>query len=315
MRISTIASNSPDRRKGSVLPLVAICMLGLFSLLALGIDVGMLTMAKAQAQNAADLAALAAARTLTGDSTTSYNQSTATTNAQTAVGYNNILGGSIASSQLQLTYGSYDYNQTSQSFSTNFPATSGMPVTAVRATITSSNTTGAFSTIFGMQFLPTVSATATAVHRPRDIALVMDLSGSMRMGTCLGYDFYSASRITNNPDTLVPTFGHYSASSPGMKGQTTNRNSTYDNYTISPSNTTAGNSSYTLTYVNSFFQNAAYATTLIRAFDSYTSTDSGSTWTAPTTGLPSFPHRLLRPLRGETCLSSRVAAPPRMQRM
>ena len=28
----------------------------------------------------------------------------------------------------------------------------------------------------------------------------MDLSGSMRMGTCLGFDFYTSSRTSNNPD-------------------------------------------------------------------------------------------------------------------
>ena len=109
------------------------------------------------------------------------------------------------------------------------------------------------------------------------------------MGTCLGFDFTTTSRTTNNPDTLVPTFGHYSSSSAGLTGPTTNQTSSYDNYTISPSNTTAANSSYTLTYMNNFYQNAAYATTLIRAFDSYTSTDGGNTWTAPTSGSPQLP--------------------------
>ena len=44
------------------------------------------------------------------------------------------------------------------------------------------------------------------------------------------------------------------------------------------------NSSYSLTYINSFYQNAAYASTLVRAFDSYTSTNSGSSWSAPASG-------------------------------
>ncbi|MFI5457462.1 MAG: hypothetical protein ACHRXM_18620, partial [Isosphaerales bacterium] len=56
-----------------------------------------------------------------------------------------------------------------------------------------------------------------------------------------------------------------------------------------PSNTTAPNSSYANTYINSVYQNAAYATTLIRAFDSYTSTDGGTTWTAPSSGSPVLP--------------------------
>ncbi len=41
--------------------------------------------------------------------------------------------------------------------------------------------------------------------------------------------------------------------------------------------------------MNNFYQNAAYAATLIRAFDSYTSTDGGNTWTPPTTGTPQLP--------------------------
>ena len=203
--------------------------------------------------------------------------------------YNVILGQAVQSSQLQLTYGSYDYSQTTQAFSANFPATTGAPYTAVASTITANSLPCAFSTIFGNQFLPSVSATAWAVHRPRDVALVMDLSGSMRMGTCLGYDFYTPTRTTNNPDTLVPTFGHYSSNSAGLVGPSTNSTSAYDNYTLSPSNTTTPNSSYTLTYINNFYQNAAYASTLIRAFDSYTSTDGGNTWVAPTSGTPQLP--------------------------
>ncbi len=199
-------------RRGSVLPLLATTLVALVGFLALAIDIGMVAIAKSQAQNAADLAALTAARTLVGDSTVNYNQTTATTNAQNIANFNKILGQAIQTSQLGITYGTYDYNQTTQTFSANFPGTSNTPTTAVSTTVTSNNMSAAFSTIFGIQFLPNVSATATAVHRPRDIALVMDLSGSMRMGTCLGFDFYTTTRTSNNPDTIYPTFGHYSSS-------------------------------------------------------------------------------------------------------
>ena len=105
----------------------------------------------------------------------------------------------------------------------------------------------------------------------------------------LGFDFYTNSRTTNNPDTLVPAFSHYSSANSGLVGPTTSRTSGTDNYTILPSNHTVGNSSYALTYINSFYQNAAYATKLIRAFDSYTSTDGGVTWVAPSGGSPVLP--------------------------
>jgi Flp pilus assembly protein TadG len=276
-------------RRGTILPLLALSIVALVAFLALAIDLGMLTIAKAQIQNAADIAALTAARTVNGNASINYNQSAATTNAQNILTYNTILGTAIQSSQLQLTYGSYDYNQSTQSFSANFPATSGTPYTAVTATVTSNNLPAAFSTIFGLQFLPNVTATAQAVHRPRDIALVMDLSGSMRFGTCLGFDFYTSSRTSNNPDPLIPTFGHYSSASAGMQGPTTNQTSAVDSYTISPSNVTAANSSYSLIYVNNFYQNDAYATTLVRAFDSYTSTDGGQNWSVSATGTPQLP--------------------------
>jgi Flp pilus assembly protein TadG len=271
-------------RRGTIVALLALTLVGLLGFLALAIDLGTIAIAKTQAQNAADVAALTAARTLNGDPTTTYNQSAATTNAQSILTYNYILGQTIPSAQLQLTYGSYDYDQVTQTFSANYPGTNGVPVTAVTATVTSNNLPAAFSKVFGATFLPNVSATAQAVHRPRDIALVMDISGSMRFGTCTGFDFYTSSRTTNNPDTLVPTFGHYSSTSAGMQGPTTNRTSAYDGYTISPSNITAPNSSYSLTYVNNFYSNNAFASPLIRAFDSYTSSDGGNTWAAPASG-------------------------------
>ncbi len=294
-RMQRLAGRSACR-PGTVVPFLAFTIVALLAFLALSIDLGMLAIAKAQAQNAADLAALTAARTLNGSSSTAspnngaYNNTAATTNAQNVMTYNVILGQQMQSSQLTtLSFGSYDYNQSTQLFSSNYPPTSGKPYTAVTATVTASNMPGAFSTIFGMQFLPTVTATAQAVHRPRDVALVMDLSGSMRFGTCLGFDFYTTSRGTNNPDTAYPKFGHYSSSSAAMQGTTSNRTSGSDSYTISPSNSTYPTSSYTLTYVNNFYQNAAYASPLIRAFDSYSSTDGGITWTAPTTQRPQLP--------------------------
>ncbi len=290
MMISSLPSvaRSADRR-GSILPVLALALVAQAAFLALAIDLGMVAIAKTQVQQAADLAALTAGRTLNGVSTNNYNQSQATTNAQNVLTYNNVLGSKLRASQLQLSYGSYDYSQATQSFSANFPATTGSPTTAVSASVTSAAAPGSFSKLLGISLLPSITATAQVVHRPRDIALVMDLSGSMRMGTCLGFDWYTTSRTSNNPDPLVPTFGHYSSSNAGLIGPSTNQTSSYENMTISPSNTTAGNASYALTYINGFYQNAAYASTLIRAFDSYTSTDGGNTWTAPTSRSPTLP--------------------------
>jgi Flp pilus assembly protein TadG len=274
----------PASRPGTIAALVALTMVALIGFLGLAIDIGMIAIAKTQTQQAADLAALTAARTLNGDSTNTYNKSQATTNAQNVIGYNKILGSTFQTSQLTLTYGSYDYNQTTQLFAANYPATAGQPYTAVSSSVTATNLQGAFGKIFGSSFLPNVTATAQAVHRPRDIALVIDLSGSMRFGTVLGFDFYTATRTSNNPDPTVPTFSHYSSANAGLIGPSTAQTSGDDSYTITPSNFTLANSSYALTYINSFYQNAAYASTMVRAFDSYTSTDGGITWSAPSGG-------------------------------
>ena len=57
-------------------------MMAILGFLALAIDLSMLAIAKTQVQQAADLVALTAARTVNGDRPTSYNQTEATTNAQ-----------------------------------------------------------------------------------------------------------------------------------------------------------------------------------------------------------------------------------------
>ena len=46
-------------RRGVVLPLVAVCLIALIGLVALAIDIGMVAVAKTQAQNAADCVAMA----------------------------------------------------------------------------------------------------------------------------------------------------------------------------------------------------------------------------------------------------------------
>ena len=51
------------RRRGSVLPLVVISLVALVGFVALAIDVGLIAVAKTQAQNAADTAAMSAADT------------------------------------------------------------------------------------------------------------------------------------------------------------------------------------------------------------------------------------------------------------
>ena len=210
-------------RRGTVLPLVVLTITLQVAFLALAIDLGMLAIAKTQVQQAADLVALTASRSLNGSAAANYNQSVATTNAQTIVARNYVLGKNLQPSQLQMSYGSYDYDQTAQSFAANFPALSNSPTSAVSVTITWSGDPGRIR----RDLRQPVDADDHR-HRPGSAPSARHRAGPgpVRIDAIwhvLGFDFYQSSRTTNNPDPLVPSFGHYSSSSAGLVGPSTNR--------------------------------------------------------------------------------------------
>ncbi len=78
-------------RRGSVLPLMAVRLVALVGFVALAVDVGLLTLARTQAQNAADAAAASGARSL--DGSPSGNVAAATDNALAAAAANPIRPG------------------------------------------------------------------------------------------------------------------------------------------------------------------------------------------------------------------------------
>jgi Flp pilus assembly protein TadG len=217
------------RRRGSILPVVALLIVGLCGFVALSVEVATVATVKAQCQNAADAAALAGARTLDGSSTPKTAQ--AQTNALATAAANKALGadssGTMAkvafnSSEIGFTAGTYHYNSTLQQFSPAYTLATGenynlVKVTAQRAIknsffiVTSSPSASAANS--------TILATGVAAHRPRDVAVVLDFSGSMNnesdLWNCesyLGGDAYQS----NNPDTIVPTFGHYISSTAAL---------------------------------------------------------------------------------------------------
>ena len=187
-------------RRGSVLPLVAMCTVGIIGMVAMAIDIGMIAIARNQCQNAADAAAMAGARTINGDATGNYNLATAPMNAVTAANANSVFGvavngdpntssgspsndtfstGDVTVEVVALSYIYNDANPSSEGFQIQFPRTSSTePYSAVKATI---KYTGnfAFGRVFGLKTFNT-KAYATAVHRPRNVVIIMDLSGSMR---------------------------------------------------------------------------------------------------------------------------------------
>jgi uncharacterized membrane protein len=96
-------------RRGSILPLAALSVTVLFAFVALAIDIGMLTIARTQCQNVADLSAAAGARTLDGSS--GNNSTAAKAKVVTTAKTSSILSQPVQDSQVTPTIGKYYYDR------------------------------------------------------------------------------------------------------------------------------------------------------------------------------------------------------------
>lgn len=224
------------KRRGTILPLLATTCFALFAFIALAVDLGMLMVARTECQNAADTAALIAARTLdnnvpVGTPVHAYDNQrpAAIAAAVTNVQSNYLLRSQFAfndASVDRVEIGAYDYDTTDQTFKPRFhPITvtdpsvkltgssgSTLPWTAARVTVKGDQPTY-FARIFGVSSMPML-ARATAVHRPRDIAMVLDYSGSMKFGCEANYPPGSGGsngvvQGLLSIDPRFPQFGHY----------------------------------------------------------------------------------------------------------
>lgn len=210
-------------RRGAVIPFVAICLIALLGMIALAVDLGLVAIARAQCQTAADVGATAGVRVLNGYLSQNNNYNAVTPVVLSAVGENSILGSRIQANQVRIDIGSYVYDPAQQKFIPYYntrPADANWSLVRVRVTYQGSTQ---FARILGINSFAT-QAIATAVHRPRDVAMIIDLSGSMRFGSLVGVPHsgvrqasaYSPNSGTNNPENVVPRFGHYSSSSAGL---------------------------------------------------------------------------------------------------
>jgi hypothetical protein len=196
--------------------MVAVTMVGLFGFVALAVDVGRISIARGQAQSAADVAAMAGARSLNG--ILPQDTATATNNAKNAASAINVLGQPISASSVSVTHGTYRYNTGSQSFSTQYTLNAGELYNLTQATV-NLNLPTTFAKALGISTF-NVSATAIAAHRPRDVAVVLDYSGSMNNESDLwNNESYldngqsapnNTNWTSNNTETVYPKFGHYS---------------------------------------------------------------------------------------------------------
>jgi Flp pilus assembly protein TadG len=199
---------SPRARRGIILPLFALLLVAICGFVAFAVDLGLIAMARTQCQNAADSAALAGARSINGTSTA--NLTAATANAQTAAEANSVISQAVQVSQVTIENGTYHYNPSTMTFAPAFPPVSPDNYNLTQATVTAS-IKNQFSRVFGLS-LSNISTVAIAAHRPRDIAIVLDYSGSMNnesdLWNCESY-LGSLEGTANNTDPVFPQFGPY----------------------------------------------------------------------------------------------------------
>ncbi|REJ71681.1 MAG: TadE/TadG family protein [Planctomycetota bacterium] len=163
-----------DRRKGAILVLAAVLLTAMFGFVAFALDVGLICLAKAELQNAADAGALAGVQMLGNGPGAVRDEATLLTSKNDAAGTPvEILAEDVEIGHL---------DPVTQEF-TALPADQEHAGTAVRVTCRRSAARGNPLQLF---FAPIIGSThadvaesAIATLRPRDVMLVVDLSGSM----------------------------------------------------------------------------------------------------------------------------------------
>lgn len=203
----------PTPRRGSIIPMLAVCVVALFGFVALAIDLGMLMVARTECQNAADAAALVGVRTLdnrvpAGVHPDSYDnqKDSAEANARAAIQANVFLNTNFTSARIEnVSVGLYDYNADTNQFNADF-TNAAKPIGKSWSAVTvrvNGDQPSYFGRVLGIATMPT-SARAVAVHRPRDIALVLDFTGSMGYSTT-----FTRNNVHLNSDPSYPQFSHY----------------------------------------------------------------------------------------------------------
>jgi Flp pilus assembly protein TadG len=170
------SSKSKKQRRGAIAVLAALLLILMAGMVAFAVDLGYVALAKTQLQAAADASALA------GAAASSLSASGMQQVAQTCAGYNQVAG-----RQVQLNANDFQVGTWNSTTCTFTPITGSGTGTAVKVTVrTGSGYGGATPLFFGKVFgISSVNqqASAVAAVNPRDIAFVIDLSGSMNDDT------------------------------------------------------------------------------------------------------------------------------------
>jgi len=223
-------------RIGSIIPLLAVSMMVLIGMTALAIDIGVVAQTQTQIQSSADASALSGARYLNGDTTIDNNKAGVPAVALSTIQQSQVMGKTIQASEFSSQVGYYNYDSSLGKFQAIFtgskPANENWSAVKTNVNFTQASF---FAKIFNFSAF-SASATSTAVHRPRDISIILDFSGSMRFNSIPAYPT-SSSTITGsmNPDQRIPRFGPWSAITSSMQRTTQYNDSAPNNHTMATS--------------------------------------------------------------------------------
>lgn len=186
--------------RGAIAVLAAVFCVVMMGLIAFAVDIGYIGMVRTQLQAAADSSALAAA------GSSGQSQAEMVQTAQEFADANIATGRHIQLNAGDVEFGSWDADA-----KTFVPLPSGQMGTAVKVTVRTSADSGGDTSLFFGRILGLSSlaqeASAVATVNPRDIAFVVDLSGSMNDDTDPRYSTSSPTLIQNVYDDFG--FGEY----------------------------------------------------------------------------------------------------------
>ena len=196
-------------RPGAVIVLVAVLIVVLLGFTVLAVDVGYMYNTRAELQNAADAAALAAAAFLSSGTPQDAEQGVRDKAYQYALANKAAGKGNIIDSEADVILGraSMDYVTGKYTFAESVYPWDAVKVIVRRDSQRASGPVGLFfAGIFGKN-TANISASAVAALVPRDIAMTVDLSGSMNDDSELGYYKDTTINLTQVWDDLTPEVG------------------------------------------------------------------------------------------------------------
>lgn len=199
----------PDwRRRAAVVIKVAIMLPVIAGFAALGVEMTMLQAVQADLQRAADAAALGVTNWMTHtNGSVTVNQASALAVAQDMVNRNPVANATVTLDTSDLTLGRAAFNTSTGGFSWSGSATVAPNAAQVTLRRTSNSPSGPIPLLFARllgRSSADVSATARSALIPRDIALVVDLSGSMNDDSELKhYKAHPSDSGGTNPGTQI----------------------------------------------------------------------------------------------------------------